>query len=348
MNEVEQYANYLMHFGRSKRHGAPGPGSGRYPLGSGEEPYQYRDREGALTEDGKKKLKNLKKEAKLSLNSNKLNEIHNYKKIETSFKLEPKYKNDMVLKKGSTAYRMSSNPEEKDGPAYIYFTEHDMENYGSLDFLGGQKHYKNVYKIKKDIKIPSLENITKTYIDVVLKNSDSIESVMDDVFKYNESIYKGNDDLKDISTSTTYFIDQYSNKSANDFCDEVKKNVYSSAYKYVASELKGTQNSISDTGKKLLKALSNQGYNAIPDFNDNAGIRYADSDHVQQIMYFPLFVFDRNISLKREKVIDAFNSEEDAIEYNRPRYTMSAIDSDGKRKTFDQYGREYVKKKIKQ
>lgn len=33
--------NYLAHVGRSKKDGAPGPGSGRYPLGSGEDPYQH-------------------------------------------------------------------------------------------------------------------------------------------------------------------------------------------------------------------------------------------------------------------------------------------------------------------
>ena len=31
---------YLMHVGRSKEDGAPGPGSGRYPKGSGENPNQ--------------------------------------------------------------------------------------------------------------------------------------------------------------------------------------------------------------------------------------------------------------------------------------------------------------------
>lgn len=30
----------LYHYGVSKRNGAPGPGSGRYPLGSGSEPFQ--------------------------------------------------------------------------------------------------------------------------------------------------------------------------------------------------------------------------------------------------------------------------------------------------------------------
>ena len=32
---------YLMHVGRSKEDGAPGRGSGRYPLGSGETPNQH-------------------------------------------------------------------------------------------------------------------------------------------------------------------------------------------------------------------------------------------------------------------------------------------------------------------
>ena len=32
--------SFLIHYGRSKEDGAPGRGSGRYPLGSGDEPYQ--------------------------------------------------------------------------------------------------------------------------------------------------------------------------------------------------------------------------------------------------------------------------------------------------------------------
>lgn len=36
------YGGSLMHYGKSKMDGAPGPGSGRYPLGSGEDPNQHR------------------------------------------------------------------------------------------------------------------------------------------------------------------------------------------------------------------------------------------------------------------------------------------------------------------
>ena len=39
MNPV--LSDILMHVGRSKADGAPGPGSGRYPLGSGEKPWQH-------------------------------------------------------------------------------------------------------------------------------------------------------------------------------------------------------------------------------------------------------------------------------------------------------------------
>ena len=38
----EFFENILMHVGVSKLDGAPGPGSGRYPLGSGKNPYQHR------------------------------------------------------------------------------------------------------------------------------------------------------------------------------------------------------------------------------------------------------------------------------------------------------------------
>lgn len=46
------YNNELMHFGRSKKNGAPGRGSGRYPLGSGENPRSPRNK--SLTDDEKR------------------------------------------------------------------------------------------------------------------------------------------------------------------------------------------------------------------------------------------------------------------------------------------------------
>ena len=36
----DEYDEYIAHEGRSVLDGAPGVGSGRYPLGSGEQPYQ--------------------------------------------------------------------------------------------------------------------------------------------------------------------------------------------------------------------------------------------------------------------------------------------------------------------
>lgn len=48
------YNNELMHFGRSKKNGAPGRGSGRYPLGSGENPRAGRKARQSLTDDEKR------------------------------------------------------------------------------------------------------------------------------------------------------------------------------------------------------------------------------------------------------------------------------------------------------
>jgi len=39
MNPIAE--DILKHYGKSKLDGAPGPGSGRYPLGSGKNPYQH-------------------------------------------------------------------------------------------------------------------------------------------------------------------------------------------------------------------------------------------------------------------------------------------------------------------
>ena len=38
---AEQNPDILMHYGIGKLDGAPGPGSGRYPLGSGKNPNQH-------------------------------------------------------------------------------------------------------------------------------------------------------------------------------------------------------------------------------------------------------------------------------------------------------------------
>lgn len=38
---VSEYSDYLQHYGKSRLDGAPGVGSGRYPLGSGDDPYQH-------------------------------------------------------------------------------------------------------------------------------------------------------------------------------------------------------------------------------------------------------------------------------------------------------------------
>lgn len=42
LDELDEEDGALAHYGKSKMDGAPGPGSGRYPLGSGEDPNQHR------------------------------------------------------------------------------------------------------------------------------------------------------------------------------------------------------------------------------------------------------------------------------------------------------------------
>lgn len=76
--------NYLAHVGRSKRHGAPGPGSGRYPLGSGEEPYQDYPKEQLKKMAKSKDDSATKKELASKLNKGKKTSTAK-KKSETSF-----------------------------------------------------------------------------------------------------------------------------------------------------------------------------------------------------------------------------------------------------------------------
>ena len=45
------FSDYLIHYGIGKMNGSPGRGSGRYPLGSGEDPYQdYRNKDGTINQ----------------------------------------------------------------------------------------------------------------------------------------------------------------------------------------------------------------------------------------------------------------------------------------------------------
>lgn len=64
---MTRYGAELWHEGVSRRDGAPGPGSGRYPLGSGKRPFQhggrrYTNRDGSLTARGEKRYERDKRE----------------------------------------------------------------------------------------------------------------------------------------------------------------------------------------------------------------------------------------------------------------------------------------------
>lgn len=101
---------FLMHYGRSKRDGAP-IGSGRYPLGSGEEPYQRDGRVGSLdnyVNDLMKQGFTMKDIAKL--NHMELKDLRNEVLLDKS--------NIVSERTGEQPYNKS-----KDGPIHTYYAD---------------------------------------------------------------------------------------------------------------------------------------------------------------------------------------------------------------------------------
>lgn len=92
-----------------------------------------------------------------------------------------RYKKDKVLKKGTTLYRSTVNPnEETKGPKYTTYLKVDRDKYlgSGGDWIrktstGDEKSdlYENTYKLSKDIKVAGTEEIQKTFNELEKKKS---------------------------------------------------------------------------------------------------------------------------------------------------------------------------------
>lgn len=140
------YANYLMHYGTPKH-------SGRYPWGSGERPYQhggkigfrkYQNRDGSLTLEGRQYL-----HEKLSKPE------HSYDKLNTK---------DRVLKKGSSAYRVTAHDEPLDEKRKYLSTKIDdhrmyQSMWDMLPIKDANKLGDIKYELVKDIKVKNANDV---------------------------------------------------------------------------------------------------------------------------------------------------------------------------------------------
>lgn len=257
--------NYLAHYGIKRR-------SGRYPYGSGERPYQGISKAKSMAKAKIKQVDMTKRPKKTGL----FGEAVSYYADE--------YNKDRTMKKGSLVYRISTEEREKEeGGTYVYYKESDYKNYtnpynaaalptGSFDLVP-DKQLK--YRLKTDVKIPSMQKMADAYLDVFM-NAHLDENL--------SKAIERNPALKiDLGTFSTIPMKEAQEKLYKSMIN----NPDSAFYEWIGKDvLRGQSKDLGEMGQKWISKLQEDGYGAIPDFNDN---RYYDD---------PLFVFDRSKTME--------------------------------------------------
>lgn len=236
--------NQLYHYGMPRR-------SGRYPWGSGARPYQ-----GSSFNDIKRIAKsNIKKDAY----------VRGYEEggVSSKDKFYEDLSHDRVIKKNSIAYRTSSvKKETNSGGTYVSFDDNSVFNYASWVSVDGSKGYVTKYKLKKDVKVPSVQKMCEILIDSIMENSETYNKSLDEYMTR-----RGLESLEKRKEISTKIIDNP---------NEALVNMYSSF-------LKGSSKSSGVLGDKIHRKLRDAGYDAVPDLND-----------VSKNYRTSLFVFDRS------------------------------------------------------
>lgn len=223
----------LYHYGVSVKDGSPGRGSGRYPYGSGDRPFQDKlitKRQISIAEKGKDRSQFI--------------DAHK-------------------IPKGTKMYRTTVDLEDADGPIYVTYLPSDRDYYRStyasteISQRSENKNkniYENVYVLKNDLKIPSRSDLT-TAKEKILKNPETYYKIV------NEYIRQKMDEVKyaKISDFTPEEIKKY-----KDYVQTVSWYLNRSTVddrRWMMDNL--TTSKIFQ--KELSKELSKDGYNAIID-----------------------------------------------------------------------------------
>ena len=146
----------LYHYGVSKRNGAPGPGSGRYPLGSGSEPFQGMN----LSEKEKRKIsKQYEKKAVKASNAYSKNTQKLY--IE-AYNKAAEYMNNKGIDDFNRQQqkKYGDNFAERDDYVEEYsklFNKILDEEYAkvNIDFIENNKYFKMAEKISEEFQMKS-------------------------------------------------------------------------------------------------------------------------------------------------------------------------------------------------
>ena len=286
MNDFRLYKGldpspYLMHYGKGHDQGGH---SGRYPWGSGKNPYQ-RQNNGAFI-----------------VNINDLN------RRMTTGERPKELEKEHIIPKGTAIYRTVANKNEEpyDG-MYISYLDADRNLYKAgfvrLTANSEEPVYENKYVLTDDLKVPSKQDLQKMVCDVVRGNKAYVKNVVDNwtamAFDLNSpEAYDAATASADTVENFYNILGQFSNRKLNKYkeneVDRVMKMPVDEAFYYAATTF-GVDKPLR---QEVLKKASEKGYNAIVD-------EYGVTDGAD-----PLIILDKNVLKKVESKKVAAKDEE--------------------------------------
>ena len=311
MNDVEQYANYLMHFGRSKRNGAPGRGSGRYPLGSGKEPYQALRRTSEMYgEHTIPKGTTMYRASAYNDEKNQGSKYVTYIQSDRDLYRSSKYGSQLMKNQG----------KKLDSPLYEY-----------------------KMTLKEDLHIPSKEEVqsiveefeTHKNLDKIVKENGKAwvknffhEGTWDFYQEIENYEDRPIDTFKNDNEINKYFHKKVEPTLVNEFVSRYKDEPIDKKFGYTVQSFGPSQYN----RNLMIKELKKRGYNAMVD-EAGVGVIPNSPEGVS-----PLIIFDSNKSLEVNNVnevpMDVRRRASDSYDEWHRKATSSDYYNDGRKKSF--------------
>lgn len=261
---------------------------------------RYQNKDGSLTALGRQRTNAYKNANRLDVTKTPLSTNSEMDPINGHGYYEDAFNHDRTLKAGSLVYRMSSAKSEKnEGPTYVYYTSKDDYAYGdAAEKLASDQlsTYRHCLKVQKDIRIPSYQTMMRTYIDMMYVEPNGNKQITADIATakgkkyFAKQIAEGKrfcnpDKLKVTLAQAQQMV-----------FDNYKDNERTGFQVFMQTTLKGSARNMSQSGKEFIERLKKQGYDAMPDLNDNKG-GYIDGPLEREYVN-PIVIFDRSETLK--------------------------------------------------
>lgn len=183
---------------------------------------------------------------------------------------------DRIIKKGTSIQNISGKKLTDDRHMYASYTSFDKDSYVTvMNFMYGDKIYKNEFTVKKDIKIPSDKKLVDEFTAIAKKNPKAVAEDMAKAYNYVHKFSKKN--AKYYENKLSKIDENYSKKGEKITKDFIKLMVSDDA---------------SRTRAQFFGALIKKGYDGMSDVNDRDG---GAQD--------PLIIFNTSKNLKTNKSV---------------------------------------------